>query len=276
MVREQFTNRSSTWCPRCLWVLPIIRAMDREERLGGGNASGTVVKVGRTVRKPWTPTTSRVVEYMAALSSGGVDLPRTHGRDGAGRLILDYVPGVMAIDIAPLPDDIIGRVGALVRSIHDVSATLGVPDDWPDGILPAPHRELICHNDLATWNLVIDGDRLVFIDWDGAAPSSRLWDLAYSAIAFAHLFPGADVEASAQRLTAFLAGYDADTDLRLRLPEALEQRARAMYDLLYDANTATGVEPWATMYAEGHGDHWRNTVRFIAENRQIWADAARS
>ena len=31
------------------------------------------------------------------------------------------------------------------------------------------------------WNLVRDRDRWVFIDWDGARPGSRLWDLACSA-----------------------------------------------------------------------------------------------
>lgn len=208
---------------------------------------------------------------MAALRTEGIDLPATHGRDDRGRLVIDYVPGTMAIDIAPLPDDIVRRAGALVRSIHDASAPLGVPD----GILPAPHRELVCHNDLGTWHLVVDGDRLVFIDWDGAAPSSRLWDLAYAATACAHLFPGADVAASARRLTAFLAGYDADADLRAALPRTLEQRARAMYDLLHDSYATTGLQPWAEMYGEGHGDLWRETAAFIAGHRQAWAEASR-
>lgn len=249
--------------------------MAEEQSLEGGNASGVVVRVGQTVRKPWLPTTGRMVDYMASLRAAGIDIPGVHGRDDQGRLVLDYVPGTMAIDVAPLPDAVVRRVGALVRSIHDASAPLGVPEDWSDGLLPAPHRELICHNDLATWNLVIDGGRLVFIDWDGAAPSSRLWDLAYAAIPFAHLFPGADVDASTRRLAAFLAGYDADEDLRAGLPEALEQRAQAMYDLLLSSHTATGREPWATMFAEGHGDHWRDTARFIALHRSAWAAATR-
>jgi len=57
-------------------------------------------------------------------------------------------------------------------------------------------------------------DRLVFIDWDGAGPSTRLWDLAYAAISFGHLFPDVHVRATADRLTAFLDGYDADDHLR--------------------------------------------------------------
>lgn len=246
--------------------------MDHEETLEGGNASGGVVKVGATVRKAWLPSTPRVIEFLRTLHDSGIDVPGPHGRDDQGRLVLDFVPGTMAIDLAPLPETVVRKVGALIRAIHDASAPLGVPDDWPDGVLPAPHREMICHNDLATWNLVIDGDRLVFIDWDGAAPSSRLWDLAYAAIAFAHLFPGADITDSAHRLTAFLVGYDAGSDLREALPHVLEQRSRAMYDLLYDSHM-TGLQPWATMYVDGHGEHWLKTTQFIADHHPAWVEA---
>lgn len=246
--------------------------MERDEVLDGGNASGHVVRVGSTVRKPWLVSTPRVVAFMDALRGAGIDVPRTLGRDERGRLVLDFVPGTMAIDIAPLPLDVVRRVGALVRSIHDASAQLPVPQDWPLGVLPAPHADLVCHNDLATWNLVIDGDRLVFIDWDGAAPSSREWDLAYAAIAFAHLFPDADVGEGVERLTVFADGYGADADLRAHLPHLMTQRAEAMHELLRTSHV-TGHEPWATMYVEGHGDHWLATTRFITEHQRHWADA---
>ncbi|WP_407645311.1 phosphotransferase [Brevibacterium pigmentatum] len=32
------------------------------------------------------------------------------------------------------------------------------------------------HGDLTPWNLLL-GERWVFIDWDSAAASARLWDL---------------------------------------------------------------------------------------------------
>jgi thiamine kinase-like enzyme len=57
----------------------------------------------------------------------------------------------------------------LVRAVHDASAAYEPDSDstWITPI-PAPGAELICHNDLAPWNLLI-GDRWVFIDWDAAA-----------------------------------------------------------------------------------------------------------
>ena len=241
---------------------------DHGEPLAGGNASGVVVRVGDTVRKPWLPTTERTVAYMLELRNRGIDLPEPHGRDDQGRLILDFVPGGLAMPNAPLDVEVIRGAGALVRCIHDASAGLAVPNDW-EVLLPAEEPDLLCHNDLATSNLIIDGDRLVFIDWDGAGPSTRLWDLAYAAISFGHLFPDAHVRATAARLAAFLDGYGADDRLREALPTAMVHRAEAMHELLRRAHE-TGKEPWATMYTEGHGDHWLGTTESIARHRRDW------
>lgn len=245
--------------------------MTDEEDLIGGNASGRVTRIGATVRKPWLPTTPRTIDYMAHVRRAGVDVPEVLGRDEQGRLVLTYVPGALAVDEVPLEAKVVGRVGSLVRSIHDASADLPVPTDWPV-LIPAPAPDLLCHNDLAAWNLVIDGDRLVFIDWDGAGPSSRLWDLAYAAISFAHLFPDADVDACAIRLAAFVDGYGVDAGLRAALPVTLSDRARAMWRMLRDAH-ADGREPWATMYLEGHGEVWERTITFITDHRSTWHDA---
>lgn len=227
-----------------------------------------VVRIGDTVRKPWLPTTERTVDYMAALRDRGVDLPEAHGRDDQGRLILEFVPGRLALDEVPLDVDVIRAVGTLVRSIHDASAGLAVPEDW-DVLLPARDPDLLCHNDLATWNLILDGDRLVFIDWDGAGPSTRLWDLAYAAISFGHLFPGTDARAAATRLAEFVDGYGADDELRAALPATMVQRTGAMQRLLQRAHE-TGREPWATMHIDGHGPHWFATTKFIASHQRDW------
>jgi tRNA A-37 threonylcarbamoyl transferase component Bud32 len=242
-----------------------------EEALAGGNASASVMRIEDTVRKPWLPTTERTVSYMLALRERGIDLPMPQGRDDQGRLVLSFVPGELAMHSAPLDVEVIQTAGALVRSIHDASAGLPVPDDW-QVLLPAEKPDLLCHNDLATWNLIIDGDRLVFIDWDGAGPSTRLWDLAYAAISFGHLFPGAEVPAAAGRLKAFIDGYDADEDLRAALPATMTRRAEAMYGLLRRAHE-TGRQPWADMYAEGHGAHWHGTTQFIAQHHREWQHA---
>jgi thiamine kinase-like enzyme len=177
------------------------------------------------------------------MRDAGVDVPAVHGQDAQGRQVTEFVPGCLAMDWRPLSLSELSQVGRLVRAIHDASAAYEPDSDstWITPI-PAPGADLICHNDLAPWNLLI-GDRWVFIDWDGAAPSTRLWDLAYAAQAFTLNDASANPLEAARALASFVDGYSADDELRAALPVAMWQRTTAMYELLKNSH-ATGSEPW--------------------------------
>lgn len=246
--------------------------MAEEQLLSGGNASGAVVRVGWTVRKPWTDTTPNVHDFMTAVRRAGVDVPTVLGRDEHGRQIMEFVPGRLALYSNPLTRPELHRVGALVRAIHDASEKFTPPRgaSWSTAI-PAPGAELICHNDLAPWNLII-GKRWTFIDWDNAAPSTRLWDLAYAAQAFTLNNTDQPPEDAAGNLATFVDGYRADRALRIDLPTAMHHRAAAMYDLLKSSHDR-GVEPWGSMFAEGHGAHWRAAIEYTKRHRAIWSVA---
>jgi len=244
-----------------------------EQTLAGGNASGNgVVRVGDTVRKLWTASTPSVTRYVEALRAVGVDAPAPLGRDEQGRQVQEFVPGTLAIEAGRLSPAELHRVGRLVRGIHDASATY-TPEPgavWQTAI-PAPDDELVCHNDLAPWNLLI-GERWVFIDWDAAAPSTRLWDLAYAAQSFTLNDPHRAPEESAQDLAAFVDGYAADARLRSELPAVMSRRADAMYDLLQSSHR-TGAEPWASMFSSGHGEHWQAVRRYVQTHEEVWSAA---
>lgn len=247
--------------------------MDGEQLLDGGNVADTVVRIGQTVRKPWTESTPYVVDFMTAVREAGVDVPAVLGRDNQDRQITEFVPGRLALESPPLTHAELRRVGVMVRAIHDASETfVPSPDAQWTGAIPAPGNDLVCHNDLAPWNLLI-GDRWVFIDWDAAAPSTRLWDLAYAAQAFTLSDTTLPPEQAAGNLRAFVVdGYGAERSLREQLPKAMHERAAAMLHLLESSHT-TGREPWGSMYVQGHGKHWRAATDYVRVHQKIWTAA---
>jgi Ser/Thr protein kinase RdoA (MazF antagonist) len=141
-----------------------------EEPLAGGNVADSVVRVGDTVRKPWIASTPAVHAFLEHLAERGfAGAPRAHGRDERGRQILDFVPGTNAELLPWFTDDQLYRLGAMVRELHDASEDFVPPADarWTVAI-PADGADLICHQDLAPWNLIRDGPT-------GEQPWSRLW-----------------------------------------------------------------------------------------------------
>jgi len=245
-----------------------------EHILEGGNVAEVVVRVGSTVRKPasdTTPALEALLDHLAEVGFSGA--PRSLGRDQLGRHVLEYIPGEMAYMLAPLTASELRRLGALVRELHDAAESFKPPPMPQWKVVIAPDREdLVCHHDLAPWNLVRDGNRWVFIDWDGAGPGSRLWDLAYTASTFVPLCAGGDPGLDGPRLRALADGYRLDEPQRLAFPALIAAHTAGMYDLLHSASL-TGQQPWARLYAEGHGGHWGPAADYIESHLERWAAA---
>lgn len=244
-----------------------------EQRLTGGNVSD-VVRVGQTVRKPAGPHTPAVEAFLRHLEAAGFSgAPRTLGRDESGRHVLEYVPGPVAHDQPPLPDAGLDRVGGLIRELHDASAGFRPPPGAKWWVAIPPDRdELICHHDLAPWNLVLGADRWVFIDWDGAGPGSRLWDVAYAMQAFAPLNVGGDPVTDGRRIRLIADGYRLTPGQRARLPALIAARTRGMHTLLR-TGSVTGTQPWARLYATGHGEYWAAAAEYTERHIPEWTRA---
>jgi Ser/Thr protein kinase RdoA (MazF antagonist) len=242
--------------------------------LSGGNVSGLVVRVGDTVRKAAGPQTASVEAFLSYLNDIGFSgAPRTLGRDEHDRHVLEYVPGQMADKMPRMDLAGLHKVGTLIRELHDVSSRFTPPADarW-DVAVPPDRTDLICHNDLAAWNLVCDGDRWVFIDWDGAGPGSRLWDLAWTTASLLPLEPDGDPSRDASRLRALADGYGLTAVQRREFPPLIGSHSRGMFDLLR-ASALTGRQPWARLYAEGHAGYWGPAAEYADRHVGTWERA---
>ncbi len=233
------------------------------ESLTGGNTHESIVRVGETVRRPtgaWTPAVHALLAHLDA--AGFVAAPRVLGLDDEGREVLTYASGDVVwpghFDLLE-SDDALADVARLIRRYHDTVASFVPPPDaawWDLAADPSGVREVICHNDLAPWNLVHGADGgWTFIDWDLAAPGRRAWDLGWALLAFIPLTPDRplDDQAIARRLRVFMSAYGAPNELEAALSAAVERG-----------------EHEAASKAAKHGEIWAGAAERVAANTARW------
>lgn len=133
-----------------------------------------MVRVGDTVRRPAGPNTPFVGRLLAHLHAVGFEeAPRFLGLDERGRETLEFLPGDVPSDCRGIvwSDAQLRASARLLRRFHDATA----------GGALAGHAEVVCHNDFGPWNLVwVDDLPRGIIDFDNAAPGSRVDDLGYA------------------------------------------------------------------------------------------------
>ncbi|MCK9922080.1 phosphotransferase [Frankia sp. AgPm24] len=238
-----------------------------------GRVTAGVVRVGDTVRRPvgpWTDTVDAVLRHLHAVGFTGA--PRALGRDERGRQVLEYIPGPLGDPAGTYPTARLACLGRMLADLHQALAAWRPPPTatW-NRLIPPDREELVCHNDVAPWNLVDSARGWVLIDWDATAPSSRLWDLAYAAQSIAGLRADRPMGRSAARLRAFVDGYDLDAPSRPRLAHLLGRRAAAMHDLLRDG-ARRGRQPWARIWTED-GPYWKATAEYLSASTDAWLRA---
>jgi hypothetical protein len=121
------------------------------------------------------------------------------GIDPQGREILRFIQGDIGLHADPRllwTDRMLVATGRMLRSFHDAQRGFDAPMDipWnPIGREPQGIPEVICHNDFAPYNCICrSGELVAMIDFDLAAPGSRVWDLAWSTINWIPLFDPQD------------------------------------------------------------------------------------
>lgn len=199
-----------------------MRAEGQEEPLVGGCETPGVVRVGRTVRRPLGPRAAFVHAVLRHLEAVGFEgAPRLLGVDERGREILTFISGEVghAEDAPPVSEARLKSAAVLMRRLHDLTA--GTP--------LALGGEVVAHHDLGPHNTVFAGDAAVaFIDWDGAAPGSRRFDLATAIWSFVPVGEGnGPIALQARRLRLMCDAYGWQ-DTNAVVDEIAAELARAL------------------------------------------------
>lgn len=263
------------------------------ERLNGG--INQVVRTGDTIRRPIGPWSKAVHELLRRLeASGFAGAPRFLGIDDEGREVLSYVAGYTPWPPGESRDELadpqlLESAAALLRDYHDaVDGWHPQTTTWQVPPVPAGTPEVLCHNDIAPWNLITEQRRAVaFVDWDTVAPGPRMWDLAYLAYTFVPLAAPENLPvmgwpaptATRERLDLIRRGYGCSQAQWLELLDLIPARIQAAYDTMrtWAAEDRPGwraqweqPEPWR------HGAGYLRDLAFVQQELTALSASARA
>lgn len=194
----------------------------------GGQLTPGIVRVGNTVRRLPKGNVAYVHELLLWLEGQSFDFaPRFLGMDELGWEILSYLEGEIWPESGSLlSNELLVQVAQAIRQYHDLTA----------GSPLAQNHEIVVHHELGPHNTIFHEGHLVgFIDWDDAAPGTRLRDLANAVYNFVDVSHWANQTADeqARRIHLMCAAYGWDdptalvNDFEADLQQALRNHEQA-------------------------------------------------
>jgi Ser/Thr protein kinase RdoA (MazF antagonist) len=201
--------------------------------------------------------------------------PRLLGIDASGREILTFHPGHTAWELGRVfpSDEELARLGEIVRGLHEMLSDYHPSNNpnWSDRGSDPMGGGLVLHNDLGPWNLVVDGDDWVIIDWDEAAPGRPGWELALVVHSFVPLWPESALSDAeiVRRMKRFGDGYGA-TSQRLRaVVELIPERCHRFVEMI-EHGASIGDPQLVKMLEDGHRDVWAAATEHTRARMAIW------
>jgi hypothetical protein len=205
----------------------------------------SVERSGDILRRPLRPWSAATQLLLVHLEERGLThAPRFLGLDDNFEY-LTYVDGVV-----PSPytwagtDPELARAAELLRAFHDATVDLRWADlPWNDSYRDHRPSEVVCHNDFGVYNCVFRaGTPVALIDFDTAAPGTRVWDLAFTMFMFVPLHAHADFANASARIRLMCGAYGWD-DLDSLLEVLLDRISRGVDHARHVAVVGGSSEP---------------------------------
>jgi Ser/Thr protein kinase RdoA (MazF antagonist) len=204
--------------------------------LSGGRVTQGVVRVGDTVRRPLRANSEFVRTMLAHLQERGFGAtPQYLGSDEQGREIFSFVEGDVPPDLSPdISDESLAAAAQLIRRFHDATADTAL----------ARGEEVVCHNDLSPCNFVFRaGAPVAMIDFDAAAPGTRLQDIGMALFLWLNLGTDRpDLTEQARRISLFCRSYGTAADAEV--VQAIIVAVTENVDRLQEAARNADAEWW--------------------------------
>ena len=221
---------------------------------------------------------------------GFAEAPRALGIDNEGREILSFIEGetVGDPDRRPWPawawsDEALMQTADLLHRYHEAVRTFIPPVDarWRFASAQTDGPGLVCHNDVAPYNVVWREGRIVgLIDWDLACPSIAVWDVAFAAWQSIPLHDpalalalGADPDDAPRRLRSFVDAYGLRD--RSGFVDLVERRIEMSIEGIQGL-AAAGDPQFAQLDAGPHLDYMRRAAEHVEQIRPALESALRA
>ncbi|WP_041060208.1 phosphotransferase [Jeotgalibacillus campisalis] len=260
---------------------------DRNETLlTGGNMTNVYLAEG-TVRRELNENSANIHLLLQHLEHKKYPYsPRFRGIDEKGREILSFIEGEAGnypLKHRMWSDESLTKIAQMQRSFHDAVEDFEFTSDWlPLEGTPDP-KEMICHNDLAVYNIIFDAEKPVgIIDFDIAAPGPRIWDMAYTlytCVPLSRFYLAESGEACfyndkmdknnrKRRIDLFFKAYGVEKPADLM--EIICLRLEALHNMI-ETKAEDGEAAFLKMKKEGHAEHYMKDIEFIQLHRKSWA-----
>jgi Ser/Thr protein kinase RdoA (MazF antagonist) len=218
------------------------------------------------------------------------NVPRFIRIDDNGMEIVSFVQGECKEDY-PCTNDknkqllIIKKLAEMMRKYHDATLTFEKTekDNWMLSYKGDLEKEVICHNDIAPYNVTfVDGMPYGIIDFDTCCPAPRIWDIVYALYRFV---PFSESVYDIDKLAYTDYNTDKDADFRkdsirvffdaygMECPdylfEQMRARLQALADLIY-YEAKNGNSNFQKMLKEGHRDLYLREIEFVKKHSKEW------
>lgn len=253
-----------------------------EIRLTGPGAGAGTIRIGQTIRREPDRAPEAMIETLRYLEAAGfAGAPRVLGEDSAGRRVLSYIAG----DVAMPPyqawaaqDALLSSVGELLRDYHLAIAGFRPPATlrWPSTPPTSQRGTLVGHLDASMANVVChEGRAVALIDFEEVGLVTRLWDVVRTVRYWVPLLAPADIPAGLatvrgrqfERLRIFADSYGLTAAERQSLPAVALLNADDSYEHIR-TQAARGHPGFRAQWNGEHARRNRRARAWIFEQRE--------